>query len=115
RLVPALFRDGDYVPITASGSRAAHVVAVARRCGKQGIIAVAGRFVAAATQQRQLPCGARSWGDTRIVLPFSPSGCRLSEIFPGRDLSYDGDGMLLGTAWERIPGAVFRFGWETES
>lgn len=115
RQVPALFRDGDYVPIMASGSRAAHVVAFARRCGEQGIIAVAGRFFAAATQQRQLPCGAQFWGDTRIVLPFLPSGCRLSEIFTGRDLSYDGDGMLLGTAWERIPGAVFRFGWETES
>ena len=41
---PEVFRDGDYLPLTVHGERAAHACAFARRCGSRSIIALVPRL-----------------------------------------------------------------------
>src|SRR6201994_1993578 len=50
-----VFTDGDYQPLEASGRHRDHIVAFARRRGKNAAIVVAGRWFAPSTQ------GGRSW------------------------------------------------------
>ncbi len=54
-----MFARGEYLPVTASGSRARHVVAFARRLENEWAVALAPRW----TSQME------DWGDTEIVLP----------------------------------------------
>jgi (1->4)-alpha-D-glucan 1-alpha-D-glucosylmutase len=59
RRLRGLFADGAYVPLTATGRRAEHVVAFAR-AGEEG-------WVVAAVPR--LTAGLDGWGDTRLPLP----------------------------------------------
>jgi (1->4)-alpha-D-glucan 1-alpha-D-glucosylmutase len=83
---PALFRDGDYVPLEVSGERAEHVTAYLRRHGERAVLVVATRWHATLTERAtRLPLGATVWGDTCIALPDEArgawrdalSGCRV--------------------------------------
>lgn len=67
---PALFRDGEYVPLPVSGARAAHVVAYARREEARAVLTVIPRLVARLTELGvRWPLGPGVWDDTRIGLP----------------------------------------------
>jgi (1->4)-alpha-D-glucan 1-alpha-D-glucosylmutase len=59
RREPDLFADGEYLPLAATGPRAAHVVAFAR--------VHEGRWVVAAVPR--LTAALDGWGDTRLPLP----------------------------------------------
>jgi (1->4)-alpha-D-glucan 1-alpha-D-glucosylmutase len=62
--VPALFGHGDYRPITATGSRAGHVLAFERQYeGKRLVCAVALRIGAQMVEAGRMP-GNDWWGDT---------------------------------------------------
>jgi (1->4)-alpha-D-glucan 1-alpha-D-glucosylmutase len=64
-----LFELGSYVPLEASGERAAHVVAFARRCGDRALIAIVPRLCARLLgEPGRLPLGEAVWGDTAIDL-----------------------------------------------
>lgn len=58
---------GEYLPVAATGARAEHVVAFARRGGGSTLLAVAPRLVATLTRERGFAIpGAEDWGDTAL-------------------------------------------------
>ena len=59
---PALFRDGDYAPLEATGARAEHVVAFARTSGDDTVVVATPRLVGTLGERPD-------WGDTSIPLP----------------------------------------------
>jgi (1->4)-alpha-D-glucan 1-alpha-D-glucosylmutase len=66
---PELFEAGSYVPLEASGERAAHVVAFARRADERAVVAVVPRLCAKLlAEPGRLPVGEAVWGDTAIDL-----------------------------------------------
>lgn len=60
-----LFLDGDYVPLEVRGEKADHVIAFARKTGKECVVIAATRF----HSQLESEKGEKSWGDTQIILP----------------------------------------------
>jgi (1->4)-alpha-D-glucan 1-alpha-D-glucosylmutase len=80
----ALFADGSFVPLTARGTRAAHVVAFARRHPAATLIAIVPRLVARlGITPPALPCGRGAWGDTYVEAPFA-RGTSFTEVFTAR-------------------------------
>ncbi len=76
----ALFRDGEYLPLSVSGDHAAKVCAFARRHNGQLALVVAPRLYLRLLGERiDPPLGTDVWGNTRIELP---RGCD-----PGRPLA----------------------------
>jgi (1->4)-alpha-D-glucan 1-alpha-D-glucosylmutase len=67
-----LFRDGEYLPLTASGKRAGHVFGYARRFGGQWALIVVPRFASRLSTVLRFPTGIVAWRDTQIELP---EGC----------------------------------------
>ncbi len=78
-----LFAEGDYQPLTVTGSRAAHVVAFARTHENEAVIAVTGRhFVRLGGR----PTG-ETWADTKLQLPANLAHFRFSEALTARPLN----------------------------
>ncbi|MFL6716372.1 MAG: malto-oligosyltrehalose synthase, partial [Burkholderiaceae bacterium] len=61
---PALFDEGDYLPLQARGAKAEHVVAFLRRHRGRTLLVAALRLPAQGPQP-----GSGDWGDTELVLP----------------------------------------------
>ncbi|HEU4630570.1 MAG TPA: hypothetical protein VFS08_12545, partial [Gemmatimonadaceae bacterium] len=103
-----LFARGGYVPLVASGPRAAHVVAFARVLGGSGEAAVV--VVPRLTYRLSggaVPVGEAVWGDTRLSLPDAlPTRwqCQLSR----RTVQADGDGLRLADVLADFPVALLR-------
>ncbi len=69
-----LFRQGNYLPLSAGGPLAEHVCGFARRLGKKTVVAVAARFFAALTEEsRTEPCGT-VWVGTSLETPADCPG-----------------------------------------
>ena len=71
RALPQLFAAGDYVPLTAEGPAARHVLAFARRWEGAAAVTIVPRFAArlcAADGGIAIPAAA--WGDTSLRLPL---------------------------------------------
>jgi 4-alpha-glucanotransferase/(1->4)-alpha-D-glucan 1-alpha-D-glucosylmutase len=84
---PALFRDGEYVPLYAEGSKADRLCAFARRRGDEVAIAVAPRLCAGLLEgTAEAPVGPGVWSDTRIVLPSGPPDLEYLNVFTGESL-----------------------------
>ncbi|MCX8115929.1 MAG: malto-oligosyltrehalose synthase, partial [Burkholderiaceae bacterium] len=103
----ALFEHGEYVPLAATGAKAAHVVAFARRHGDEIAIARAGRlFARLGAAVGELPLGEAVWGDTAVDLsrlaPLPPLRERLSGA--AREF---GAVLPLTEAWNGFPGALW--------
>jgi (1->4)-alpha-D-glucan 1-alpha-D-glucosylmutase len=87
RLHRETFENGDYIPLSAHGSKANHVLAFARRSGAGGALVVVPRLVAGLTEGAdRAPIGCDTWQDTHLSLPewFGSSAC--SNIFTGEAL-----------------------------
>lgn len=67
---PALFVDGDYVPLVVAGAHAGRVVAFARRHAGRTALAVVGRFFAGLAD----PPTGPAWEDTTVRLPDGVAG-----------------------------------------
>ncbi|MCD6681322.1 MAG: malto-oligosyltrehalose synthase [Burkholderiaceae bacterium] len=67
RARPALFRDGDYVPLEVTGEHARHLIAYARQDSETVVVAVVARGLPGLIETGELP-EAASWGDTRVSL-----------------------------------------------
>ncbi|MCH6584826.1 MAG: malto-oligosyltrehalose synthase, partial [Proteobacteria bacterium] len=81
---PEVFRDGDYLPLTVRGERAAHACAFARRCGNRAMIALVPRLPTRLLGDRNiLPMGAEVWGDTVLEVPIELAGLEWSNVFTG--------------------------------
>ncbi|GIL05146.1 MAG: hypothetical protein BroJett031_16660 [Betaproteobacteria bacterium] len=103
----ALFEQGEYVPLEPTGTKAAHVVAFARRLGDEIAIVIAGRlFAGLGAAVGELPLGAAVWGDTAVDL--SPLGAprSMSERLSGATREI-GATLPLAVAWNGFPGALW--------
>jgi (1->4)-alpha-D-glucan 1-alpha-D-glucosylmutase len=64
-----LFQAGDYLPASASGKRADHVVAFFRVYGNRFALIVVPRFLTSLIRPDESPLGRPVWEDTTIHLP----------------------------------------------
>lgn len=88
----ALFRRGDYTPLSTEGERASHLVAFARRLEHIGAILVAPRLLAPLVPHPgYLPVGKEAWGDTAVVLPWTQPGMRIHNVYGGGVISLHQD------------------------
>ncbi|HUU34320.1 MAG TPA: malto-oligosyltrehalose synthase, partial [Vicinamibacterales bacterium] len=116
RAWPDLFLAGSYEPLAVDGSRAAHVVAFARRHGGHALVIVVPRLTTQLPRQgqgRALPLGTGSWEDTTLRLPASLAQCRFRDVITGRPFlpTTDGAGLsrlALADVLESCPVAMLR-------
>jgi (1->4)-alpha-D-glucan 1-alpha-D-glucosylmutase len=67
---PALFHEGEYLPLRTEGWGTDHVVALARRRDDDVVLAIVPRLAATLVEkQARWPVGAETWRDTRVRLP----------------------------------------------
>ncbi len=110
RLHPKLFEQGDYAPLAASGTRADHVVAFARRHADAGVIAIAGRLWASlGVDTRVAPIGAAVWGDTTIDAHALPADVQLVNALTGERVAVRDGRILLADAFANFPGALLTY------
>jgi len=102
---PAIFAEGDYQPLAASGARAEHVCAYARAAGDEAVVVVVPRLVGAlAGAGSSLPRGAAAWGDTVLALPQALAGRRLRDVLSGE--TFAGGELRLADLLARLPFAL---------
>jgi (1->4)-alpha-D-glucan 1-alpha-D-glucosylmutase len=79
---PDLFARGEYVPLAAEGSAAAHVVAFARRTAGDEVVVAVPRLVTGLTRQELFdPIGPKIWGETRVIIPGAEPGVHYRDVF----------------------------------
>ncbi len=79
RREPELLRDGEYLPLTATGEHASHLIAFARRAGERAAICVAPRLVMKLLDEGG---GAIAWS-AEVTLPSALAG-RYTDVVTGR-------------------------------
>jgi (1->4)-alpha-D-glucan 1-alpha-D-glucosylmutase len=105
---PEIFREGDYLPLQASGPKQDHVLAFARRLGTQATLAVVPRLVVRLVEGKlQPPQGSAAWQDTRLNLSIPGLAGRFRDVFTGQELANsqgaDGPFLLLSTVLASFP------------
>jgi (1->4)-alpha-D-glucan 1-alpha-D-glucosylmutase len=83
---PELFSTGDYVPLEAAGERERHVIAFARRAGRESVIIAAGRFFINLGITADSFPASEVWSDTKLVLPADSTARRYVDMFTGREI-----------------------------
>jgi len=107
---PEIFAQGDYAPINVAGTRGRHVIAYARRYGKRGVIAVAGRmFASLGLDPGELPIGEQAWGDTALELPLITPGTRLNNVLTGEQFTCVETRLPLARVFAHFPGALLAY------
>ncbi|MGE3160647.1 MAG: malto-oligosyltrehalose synthase [Burkholderiales bacterium] len=102
--LPALFRDGGYQPLEASGVRREHVVAFARTHASGTLVVVAGRlYLKMLGTPGALPAGD-AWGDTAVMLP--PGVAALENVLTGERVVDERGALPLAQACARFPVAA---------
>jgi (1->4)-alpha-D-glucan 1-alpha-D-glucosylmutase len=71
---PALFDDGDYLPLSAVGGHQAHVCAFARKWKEHCIVVAVPRLVAGLAKGAEVPPVGEIWKDTKLELPHVRAG-----------------------------------------
>jgi (1->4)-alpha-D-glucan 1-alpha-D-glucosylmutase len=70
RAMPALFLEGEYVPLAVEGAKQEHVVAFARRHATRMVVVIAPRLIVSLTAPTaRLPVGTAIWQDTVVRAP----------------------------------------------
>jgi (1->4)-alpha-D-glucan 1-alpha-D-glucosylmutase len=103
----ALFCDGGYMAVRATGEHAKNALAFARRNGREILVTVVPRLMdGLGIGPGALPSGAAVWGDTRIELPFLDEGDTLRNALTGEVLRVSGGGIAVAQMLARLPLAV---------
>ena len=80
----ALFAEGAYLPLEATGTKKDHVCAFARAAGAEEVIVVVPRLLVGLTGGREVPpTGAAVWQDTWLTLSAEAEGRRYRHLFTG--------------------------------
>lgn len=79
----ALFREGDYQPLTASGPQAVHVVAFVRALGNEAAIVIVPRLVLESLDDNTAQPPAGWLAHTDIALPAALAGGQYLDILSG--------------------------------
>ncbi|MBP2230544.1 (1-_4)-alpha-D-glucan 1-alpha-D-glucosylmutase [Azospirillum agricola] len=92
---PDLFAAGDYVPLEATGDKAEHVVAFARKAGNDAVVVAVPRLVGALGEEPD-------WSNTAIPLP---RGACWHNVLTGRAVE-GGDAVKAATLFDGFPVAL---------
>lgn len=87
RAARELFLKGVYLPLRPVGVQRKHVVAFARKRGRQVAVAVVGRFFITLGGHSSAPTGRKVWGDTVVLLRRDLVCPVFRDIFTGRSLT----------------------------
>ena len=105
-----LFGIGTYLPLAAVGARAEHVVAFARRDGREAAIVAVPRLSALTGLDGGWPLGEETWGETWLSLGDAGLAGTYRDRFTGRRLRTEPrDGVpaiTLGALLEILPVAL---------
>ncbi|MGB8437659.1 MAG: malto-oligosyltrehalose synthase, partial [Burkholderiales bacterium] len=105
-----LFEKGDYAPLAASGTRADHVVAFARRHNDFGVIAIAGRLWASlGIDARVPPLGAAVWGDTTVDAALLPAAAEPINVLTGERVTVRDGRIRVADALANFPAALLLY------
>lgn len=109
----ALYAEGEYVPVEASGAQADRVLAFLRRREGQVALVVVPRLALAllgdGAASPAIP--AEAWGDTVLHLPEIRNGEGLSDLVGGVRVELPADGRLpVGTVLRHLPVALLARG-----
>jgi (1->4)-alpha-D-glucan 1-alpha-D-glucosylmutase len=80
-----LFLRGDYLPLSASGTGAAHTIAFARRWGEAWALVAVPRLAASLATEGEPPVGEAVWGESALALPDG-APTRWRNVFTGERL-----------------------------
>ena len=102
-----LFRDGEYIPLQARGSKAKHIFAFARREKDRMSITAVPRLCAQLLRgEPHFPLGDDIWQETRIELP-GRTPRHLRNVFTGELLGQqDSDGIQVKQLFAKSPVAL---------
>jgi (1->4)-alpha-D-glucan 1-alpha-D-glucosylmutase len=103
---PEVFRDGEYIPLTVTGEKAAYVFAYARRCGGRRLIAVVPRLPAHLTGNSYAPpVGRNVWDDTVLEIPVELTGQAWFNLLSGERHAAQ-EQLAVGALLEYFPVAL---------
>ena len=106
---PLLFERGEYLPLAATGSKSAHLVAFARRHEQMTTIVAAPRLCASLLGEDQVWGEGDFWGDTSLEVPGSSNNCYHS-LFTGECFTLDSrprnKGILASSLFRTLPFAL---------
>ena len=83
---PALFERGEYLPLTAEGTKADHVVAFIRKSQSSSVLVVVPRLVAGLLNDADEPPIGQIWEDTRLSIPSDNFSGTYRNVFTGQEL-----------------------------
>jgi (1->4)-alpha-D-glucan 1-alpha-D-glucosylmutase len=111
RAHPAVFIDGDYLPLAITGPRAEHVVAFARRTASEVLITVVPRLTFSLAAPNEWPVDKATWESTSIRLPSDLAGRPLRSLFTGgppivESVDEAGAHLLVRDVLRRLPVAL---------
>jgi (1->4)-alpha-D-glucan 1-alpha-D-glucosylmutase len=91
---PALFRRGDYLPLSAEGEQQDKVLAFARTLQDQAVIVIVSRRIFNSLPEHLDQPPAARWADTHIALPAALGKRRYQDQLSGNTLDA-GDQLVL--------------------
>lgn len=102
----ALFRQGNYISLSADGSRQENVIAFARSYAGEFVIVAAPRFAYTLMRGSEQPPIAAAWGDTSVPLPPGMTG-NLRNLFTGERVSArNGASLSCSDLFAQLPFAL---------
>jgi (1->4)-alpha-D-glucan 1-alpha-D-glucosylmutase len=85
---PALFAEGDYLPLRAAGPGTEHIFAFLRRQSSTWALVAVPRLLASfVPSMKTLPLGTEVWRDTSLLLPGMNPDLRFHNRFTGEKLA----------------------------
>ncbi len=111
RMLQGLFAEGDYVPLTLTGSQAPHAFAFARIRGADAAITCVPRLVCSLPGWGAAPLPSPgAWSDTLLEVPPGLPGCRFINAFTDEPVPVHRDGgravLRPGDLFARFPVAL---------
>ncbi|HYZ34252.1 MAG TPA: malto-oligosyltrehalose synthase [Crenalkalicoccus sp.] len=104
---PAVFAEGDYLPLPADGPMAEHVLAFARRCRGEMVIAIATRLPASPSRDFTVPLlSAEDWQGTTLPLPREGSASGWEDALTGERHAAPAGRLPLEGVLARLPLAL---------
>jgi (1->4)-alpha-D-glucan 1-alpha-D-glucosylmutase len=113
-----LLREGEYMALPLSGSRAEHILAFARHHGDNWAVIAVPLKVAAlldcdesvenfhSADPRRALSQADLWADTAVEIPDALSGKTLHNVFTGRKHSLASNRLEAGSLFQQLPVCV---------
>ncbi|MFC0408592.1 malto-oligosyltrehalose synthase [Roseomonas elaeocarpi] len=104
--LPALFGEGEYIPLEVTGAQAEHVLAFARRHDGQTVVVAVTRLAAGLLGPAETPLvPADRWGDTAVQLPDELGASSLSSTLGGETVEA-GPAIPAATLFATLPVAL---------